>query len=192
MESLQESRLSMYLGVRDYHVSYTAITNPLPNYSSNSTIFLNAITQIQATSELQLTSKKGITESKKQLKEALIVQVADYSRKLGAYAKFTNNPVLAQEIKTNESKLRHIADTTVKDFAQLVYDRAQANVSALSAYGITAATQTTLLNAINAYNASIGKPRAGASEKSVYTKQLVTLFKTADAALANMDAAWRL
>jgi hypothetical protein len=189
MTNLQESRLSMLFGVKDYQAGYTAITTPLPNYSANSTILLNTIPKIQATAQLQATSKTGIADNKNQLKKSLIVQIADYSRKLGAFAKFTNNLVLAKEIKSNESKLSHLADTTVKDFAQTVYDRAQSNITALSAYGITAATQTSLLASITAYNATIGKPRAGASEKSQYTKQLADLFKVADAALANMDAA---
>jgi hypothetical protein len=189
MNYLQESRLSMYLAFRDFQAAYTAITNPLPNYTTNSTAFINTITQIQAIAEQQKLSKKGITVNKNQLKNALIVQVVDYSRKLGAYAKFTNNPTLAKEVQMSESKLKQVADTAVKDYAQIVYDRAQPIVNSLATYGITTATQTTLLAAINAYNASIGKPRAGATEKSQHTKQLADLFKTTDTALSNMDAA---
>lgn len=189
MTNQQESRLSMYLTFRDFQASYTAITNPLPNYTTNSTTFVNTIPQIQAIAEQQKISKKGVTDNKNNLKETLIVMTADYARKLGVYAKFTNNATLAQEVKFSESKLRQIADTAVKDYAQIVYDRAQTNVAALATYGITAATQTTLLNAINAYNASIGKPGVSRNESGQNTKQLEALFKTADAALANMDAA---
>lgn len=179
----------MYHTFRDFQASYTAITNPLPNYTTNSTTFVNTIPQIQAIAEQQKISKKGVTDNKNNLKETLIVMTADYARKLGVYAKFTNNATLAQEVKFSESKLRQIADTAVKDYAQIVYDRAQTNVAALATYGITAATQTTLLNAINAYNASIGKPGVSRTESGQNTKQLEALFKTADAALANMDAA---
>jgi len=189
MTNQQESRLSMYLTFRDFQASYTAITNSLPNYTTNSTTFVNTIPQIQAIAEQQKISKKGVTDNKNNLKETLIVMTADYARKLGVYAKFTNNATLAQEVKFSESKLRQIADTAVKDYAQIVYDRAQTNVAALATYGITAATQTTLLNAINAYNASIGKPGVSRTESGQNTKQLEALFKTADAALANMDAA---
>lgn len=189
MTNLQESRLSMYLAFRDFQTAYTAITNPLPNYTSNSTTFVNTITQIQAIAEQQKMSKKGIADGKNQLKNALIVLTVDNSRKLVAFAKFTNNPTLVKEVQIAESKLKQIADTAVKDYAQIVYDRAQSNVTALATYGITAATQTAFLAAINNYNASIGRPRAGATEKSQFTKQLATLFKTADSALANMDTA---
>ena len=189
MTNQEESRLSMYLTFKDFQASYTAITNPLPNYSANSTIFLNIIPQIQMYSQLQKTSKKGVTEGKNQLRENLIVTAADYFRKLGTYAKFTNNATLAQEVKITESKLRQAPDTAVKDYAQIAYDRAQTNVAALASYGITAATQTSFLAAISAYNATIGKPGVSRTESGQTTKQLKALFKTADTALANMDAA---
>ena len=189
MTNEQESRLSMYFTFRDFQAPYTAITNPLPNYTANSTTFTNTIPQIQGIAEQQKISKKGVTDVKNKAKETLIVISADYARKLGVFAKFTNNLTLAQEVKFTESKLRQAADTAVKDYAQIVYDRAQANVSALATYGITAATQTALLNAINAYNATIGKPGASRTESGKITKQLEKLFKTAEAALANMDAA---
>ena len=189
MTGPQESRFSMYLTFKEYQAPYTTITNALPNYTANSTIFLNTILQIQAISEQQKMSKKGITVGKNSLKESLIVTAADYSRKLGAYAKFTNNATLEQEVKFTASKLKQVADTAVKDYAQIVYDRAQPIVASLATYGITAATQTALLAAITAYNASLGKPGAGRSEGTKTTKQLVALFKTADTALANMDTA---
>lgn len=188
MTNLQESRLSMYLVFRDFQAGYTTITNALPNYSTNSTTFVNTIPQIQAISEQQKISKKGVTDNKNQLRENLIVMTADYSRKLSTYAKFSNNLTLAQEVKFSEGKLRQVADTALKDYAQIVYDRAQSIVASLSTYGITTATQTSLSTAITAYNAVIGKPGLSRLETTQITRQLESLFKTADAALANMDA----
>ena len=189
MTNQDESRLSMYISFKDWQANYTAITSPLPNYTANSTSFLNTIPQIQSVATLQKASKTGLADNKNSLKDALIVLTADNSGKLGAYAKFTNNPVLAQEIKFTAGKLKKEADTAVRDYAQIVYDRAQPIVASLTAYGITAATQTALLNAITTYNASIGKPAAGKAESTQLTKQLDVLFVTAETALANMDAA---
>lgn len=179
----------MYLSFRDFQAAYSAITNPLPNYATNYTTFVNMITMIQTVAQQQKVSKKGVTDVKNINKENLIVSTADNARKLGVFAKFTNNTLLAQEIKISESKLRQVTDTAVKDYAQIVYDRAQANVATLAPYGITAATQTALLAQITTYNASIGKPVASRTESSQTTKQLEGLFKTAETALANMDAA---
>jgi hypothetical protein len=189
MTSQQEERLSMYLTFKDFQAPRTSITDGLPNYLENSTIFLNTIPQIQSIWEQQKLSKKGVTDSKNQLKESLIVHTADYARKLGTYAKFTNNAKLAQEVKFSEGKLRQVADTAVKSYGQIVYDLAQPLVGSLAQYGITEETQATLAGAITAYNDSIGKPGAERIEGSQLTKQLASLFKTADTALENMDAA---
>ena len=189
MTNKQESRLSMYLTFRDFQVPYATITNLLPNYTTNSTAFLNAITQIQAVAEQQKMGKKGVTVIKNQFKESLIVMSADYARKLGVYAKFTNNPTLADDVKFTESKLRQVADTAVKDYAQIVYDRAQPIVASLATYGITPATQTVLLKAISDYNTSIGKPGVIRVEGGKTTQQLDNLFAIADSALVNMDLA---
>lgn len=189
MTSQQEDRLSMYLTFKDYQAPHTSITDGLPNYLENSTIFLDTIPQIQSIWEQQKLSKKGVTDSKNQLKETLIVLTADYARKLGAYAKFTNNAKLAQQVKFSEGKLRQVADTAVKNYGQIVYDLAQPLVGSLTQYGITDETQAALADAITAYNDSIGKPGAERSEGTQITKQLATLFKTADTALENMDAA---
>ena len=132
MTNQEESRLSMYLVLRDWQANYTAITNPLPNYTANSTTFVNTIPLIQNVAEQQKISKSGLTDNKNQLKEALIITIADYSGKLGAYAKFTNNLILAKEIKFTAGRLKKEADTAVRDFAQIVYDRAQPIVACLS------------------------------------------------------------
>lgn len=178
----------MYFSVRDYLTPYSGITTLLPNYAINSTTFFNALIQIQQYSELQKFSKEGITDNKNILKDLLIVLAGDSARKLKAFAKFTNNPVLLKEVCFSESKMKQVANTDVKDYAQIVYDRAQPLLASLSTYGINATTQTALLNAITAYNASIGKPRVGKVEITQATIQIAEYFKLAQSALENIDA----
>lgn len=187
MNSGQESKNSMYLACKDYLAANATILTPLPNYSAFSTAFLGYITQIQTYGEQQLFDKSGIAESKSQLRNTLVLLAADTSRKVTAYAKFTNNQLLMNEIKYTESELRKIADTSLRDAAQGIYDRAQANLTALVPYGVTAATQTALQSAITAFLTSIPKPRLGIADKKETTAQLANLFKQADAALENID-----
>ncbi len=158
MNNYQESKLSMYLVVRDYMTTNATILNPLPNFTTNQTAFQNAITQIQTSGEQQNFDKTGIAGSKNQLKQTLVTLAADAARKLTAYAKFTNNQTLLSEVNYSESDLKHRADTNLRDAAQGIYDRTQPIVASLATYGITAATQTALLNAINAFNTAIPKP----------------------------------
>jgi hypothetical protein len=189
MTNRQENRLNMYLSFKEFQDSYRAITDALPNYAANSSMFENTIPQIQALAEQQKTSTKGFTVLKNTYREALIVTTADYSRKLGAYAQFTDNAVLAQQIKFSERKLRLSTDTAVRDYAQIVYDRAQETLADLEVYGISASSQTELQNAIALYNDSIGKPAANRTEKGKITRQMENLFAIAEIALANMDVA---
>jgi len=189
MNNYQESKLSMYLVIRDYMATNAAILGPLPNFAANQTAFQNAITQIQASGEQQNFDKTGIAAGKGQLKQNLVAHAADTSRKLTAYAKFTDNRTLLGEIRYSESDLKRRADTNLRDVARGIYDRAQAIVASLATYGITAATQTTLLNAINAFTAAIPKPRLGVAEKKQSTSQLAAFFKLADASLDNIDTA---
>ena len=189
MNAIQRSELGMGMAVRDYLALYSAITAPLPTLTANVTVLQTTILQIQAMAELQDFEKTGIADNKQQLKGTVVMLAADASRKLTAYAMFTGNTVLLKEIKIGESVLMHQADADLKTKAQEIYDRAQANVAALATYGITAASQTALLNAINAFNAAIPKPRLGIDERKQATQQLVVLFETMDRALKNIDAA---
>jgi uncharacterized membrane protein len=75
----------------------------------------------------------------------------------------------------------------LRDYAQGLYDRAQANLTALADYGIAEATQTALQNAIASFVHSIPKPRLGITEKKQSTIQLATNFEVADDALNNID-----
>lgn len=187
MNSGQEAKNSMYLASKDYLTTNAAIVTPLPNYSGFFTAFQGHITQIQTYAEQQQFDKTGIAENKGQLRSTLVMLAADTSRKLTAYAKFANNQVLMKETKYTESDLNRIADTALRDAAQGIYDRAQTNLTALATYGVTAATQTSLQNAITGFVTSIPKPRLGIADKKQTTTQLANLFKQADAALGNID-----
>lgn len=184
----QESRFNMYQVVSDYLVPNSEITKDLPEFVANFTTFQTIIKEIHKISELQNFDKTGFAKEKKQLQEVLIMLVNDNSQKLTAFAKLTNNLVLLNEVKFTKSGLRNANETLLKDFAQMVYDRAQANLGSLGTYGITQETQSVLLNAINAYNSSVTRPRLELTEKSDATKQLAQYFKNGDVLIDKMDA----
>ena len=189
MDSKQETKLSMYIAVRDFLLKFLTILNALPKFQASYTALQNAITQIQNSGEQQEFDKSGNTAGKNQFKDILVTLAADTARKLVAYAKFTNNPVLQKEVNIPESKLERMADTKLKNTAQGIYDRAQTNLGDLEDYVINADTQTALQTAITDFDNSIGKPRVATAETSQSTKQLVVLYKNGDAALEDIDTA---
>ena len=167
-----------------YLAANATITAALPNFSTYFTPLQTEITQIQAIHEQQEFDKTGITASKNQLKATLIAQAIEVARRVVAYATNVNNTVLLAEVGYSESDLKKSPDTVLKDRCQVIYDRANANITALATYGVTAAVLTTLLTSITNFNAAIPKPRLGITDKKQATDQLATLF---DALNANFD-----
>lgn len=188
MNLRQDSKLSMYLAVKTFLAMYPTITSTLPNYTPFSAAFIAGVAQIQACSEQQMFNKTGIQLSKIQLKFIVASLAADASRKMQAYARFVNNQVLLKEIKFSESSLKYTTDNELRNNAQGIYDRAQTNITALTPYGVTAATQTALQNAITSFLTAIPSPRIGQTDKKSSTTQLSIAFANTDAALANIDA----
>lgn len=188
MNSRQESKLSMYLAVKNFLNTNAAIVNLLPNFSVFFAAFIKAITQIQTYGEGQTFDKSGLKKNKSQLKNALAILSADTSRKIQAYARYINNQLLLSETKYSESELKKATDNKLRDYAQGIYNRAQTNLAAVESYGITAETQTILLNAINLFVEAIPAPRLGKTDTSQYTMQLAKAIIDADASLANIDS----
>ena len=189
MTTNQEVRLNMYLASEKFLIAGTAIANSLPNFSTNFAAFQAAILKIQKFAEAQKLVQTGNARSKNAAKLKLTELAADCSRKLTAYATFKKDLVMLEKVKISESALKKATDTGLRDRAQILYDQAQPLVADLEIYGITAASQTALLDAITAYVETIAAPRAGTNETSQATQQLATAFAEADEALENIDTA---
>jgi len=189
MTNDQISRINMFHTTVVYSIENSGIVKDLPEYSDRLTTLQSIIVQIQVVSELQKTDKTWITKQKNLLQAELVDLVVDTARKLTAYARFTKNQSLMGDVNITESAFKHFADSEVKDYARLIYDRAQPLVESLVKYAITEDTQTALINAINEYNAILGDPRYGIINKSQATDSLVELIKAGEAVLADMDAA---
>jgi hypothetical protein len=183
----QESRFSMHLVVRDHCLANAAITATLPNFSIPFTLVQSNIIQLQNFRELQEADKTGYAENKNNLKVNLVKLTADIARKMVAFASFTNNPVLLNEVNYTEPILTKKADTILRDCCQLINTRAAANAAALLTYGVTAANITAQLTAITAFAAAIPQPRLGIADKKKATDQIAVLLKTIDDNLEKMD-----
>lgn len=188
MNKKQENRFSMYLATIDFCDQNTDITSPLPNFSTNLTNLKTIRDRIYVIIEIQAANTSGTTKDKNVLRENLVVLGADTARKLIAFAKLTKNQKLLKEISFTESDLRHLPDTILPDTAKLIYDRAQANLTALAAYLVTAESQSALQQAIADYRQALASPRVEKISQEQATKQLAELFVAGDEALANMDA----
>jgi hypothetical protein len=189
MRGVYEGQLNMYHGFKEFKAGVTHITHPLPNFIKNEQVFDRELPEILKMAEMQRMDKTGMTAIKNQLREEVVVDVDDNSRKLGVFARFTNNTLLATEVKFTQGKLRLLGDTAVRDCAQIVHDKALPHLDLLAPYGIDAESQAAFYAKIQAFNDSIGKPIAGRTNGVMINQNLDEKFKIVNEALANMDAA---
>lgn len=186
MTSRQESKLKMYLVVKEKLSTNSALVSTLPNYSVYLGNFNGGIEQIGILDTLLTYDKSGITVNKDKLKLNLATLGSDTTRKIKAYARFAQNDVLLSQTDYNDSDLKSAADTSLVNIVQGIYDLAQLNLEALAAYSITAATQTALLKALTDFKAALPKPRVETTEYTKVSTQLANAFKTTDKALEDI------
>lgn len=177
----------MYMTVRDYLLQNATLTAELPGFPEFFTSVQNGINRIQVLQEMKEAKITGITAAKNQLKETLVGQAVDISRKLVAYAAISNNLVLQREVKYSESELKRSVDTILKDQAQVIYARASAHVKELAAFGVSETLLANLLEAIQAFNAAIPKVRLGVTEKHQTVNQLEDSFVLVDVTIKKID-----
>ncbi|MGD0340872.1 MAG: carboxypeptidase-like regulatory domain-containing protein [Bacteroidales bacterium] len=183
MNKLQETRLSMYLAVRDFLLQNGEITKDLPNYEANFKDLQKTIEEIQSIAEVQKSDIKGYAKNKLLLKEKLMTLVLASSYKLNAFATFSGDVKLQAEVKITRSKLSKAPDTGLRDYAQIIHDKAESNIDALTSYGITKETQSEISDYISRYNAALSGPRVAKTETVKATKQMASLFEHAESLL---------
>lgn len=177
----------MQLVVRDYLRTNDVSTATSPSYAGLFSGISSGIIEIQNIRAQQQADKAGIASNKTQLRANLIDLAMDVSRKVVVYATIVDSTVLLKQINYAESDLKKCADTILKDCCQVIYDRANSNVDAVAAYGVTAAIVANLQNTLNAYTISISKSRLTITDKKLATEQLVLLLKGIDENLAKID-----
>lgn len=188
MTNRQESKWSMYQVVKELLRVKDSVISALPNYATFLSAFAAAIVKIAANAEQQMYDKKGARKTKEEMADIMKILASKTVKKVIAYAKFAKDETLLAEMKQNESKLARSADNLMATAAQGIYSRAQANLTELMPYGVTAASQAAFEAAITGYNEWTGKPRTGIVERKAVTEALLLNFKEADEALANIDA----
>lgn len=187
MTTRQESKLKMYLSVRIYLLANPTITAKLPNFELFMAALDSAILQIQTNSELSQYNTKGVTNNKQQLRETVIMLTVDASAKMQAFAKFTQDTVLLSETKFLKTTLNNASSLALADISNGLANRIDLHLDAVTAYGLTAATQTQYRAAIDAFVEAIPKPRQSQLKSKENTLLEAQGFVAADDALDNID-----
>jgi hypothetical protein len=187
MTNYQERKLNMLMALRDFLARYLELIKDLPEFEQNYAIIQDLINKIQLVAEEQKSDIKGLTEDKLDIRKNLILVSSDNARKISALAKLTSNIKLENAVKIGRSSLGSLSAVALRDYARLIYNEGQANIEALSKYGITADSQKSFLELINRFNDSISKPRVGITEKKQATNELSVYFDSVDKTLAKIQ-----
>jgi hypothetical protein len=177
------------MAVRNLLTLYDAIVKTIPRLPEIFAEFQTTLAEIQAISEMQGVNRTGVTLDKNRLKKSLADLIMKYSNMISIFARQAGNETLHKEVRFAESGLRKEADVLIRDKAQIVYDRVQANIDLLAGHGMNADTQKQFLEKIETFNKLIASPRISITERRKATLKIPVLFDKADSEMELMDLA---
>ena len=179
----------MFLAVKAVCDRNTATIQTLPAFADGCTEFTTHVANIQTLAQNQSVDSTGLAADKQQLRKDMANAAAIIAAAVNAYAKKSKKNDLAAQSAVTASDMTSGRDTIAADTARNVHAAATANLTNLAPYGVTAAKLTDLKARIDAYAASLSKPREAVASGSTATKQMADEFDAADAALNDqMDA----
>ena len=187
MTNKQESYSKMSLASVIYLNAKEKITSGLPQFATYFGEIQSANGQIQLELVKQEADNSGDTIAKKQLRETLILQAGDISRRVVAYATNSNNIVLLNLVDYKDSDLKKSSDQKLVSSCRVICENANNCVDSLTEYGVNAAMITNLQNMINDFNYTIPKGRLSKTDSGEATKRLSDLFKTLRTNWAKID-----
>ena len=183
MNAKQEAKLNMFRATQKHCADNATIVASIPAFQSAVNSLNAKITSIIATAQQEDLVTKGITIDKAEAKKTLCQLAADVAAPIIAYAAATKNNQLLKEVSFTYSDLFKTKDDQLAPRCKNISDAAQANLAALTPYGISAATVTTLQNTIDNYQSKVPDPRNAAAQKVTIRTNLKNLIKEADTVL---------
>jgi len=188
MTSKQESYEKMSLASVIYLNANGAITSTLPQFALYFGNIQSANAQIELEKAKQEADKSGDTEDKKQLRESLISQAVEISRRVVAYAINVNDNVLRNLVNYKESDLKKTSDQRLVSCCQVIRENAEAKLASLTEYGVTAAMIVMLQTTTTSFNGKIPTGRVSTADSGESTQKLVDLFQILRTNWGKIDA----
>jgi hypothetical protein len=187
MTAKQENKVSMFHAVQAVCDRNTITWQVLQAFADGYTDFGTHVTNIQKIVQNQSVNSTGLTADKEQLRKAMAKAAVELAGATNSYAKKIRNNDLAAKTNVSITTFMEGRDTIAPSMALNIHAVVTANLASLATYGITAAKLTAFKTKIDAYSASITKPRDAVDSGSTATKQLAIEIDGADAALEQMD-----
>ena len=185
MTDRQENYLSMFRTVIAVCDQNLTLITPITALNTAYNTFKTKVTVIYATAKQQGIQLTGVAEDKMVLKRNLAHTGNIVAMVVKAYAVSKGDNTLKAEVDFAESTLFANRDETIINNCQTIYDRANTNLAALAAFGITTAVMTTLQNALTAFRTKVAAPTVARDVRAVATENLVLQLDEANSILRN-------
>lgn len=192
MTTKQENKLSMYLAVLAACEPHLTAIQALPAMDEAHADFHRHVANIQRITQLRDVTGTGIADDKRSLRTRMAESANAIALAIRAYAIKAGKPDVAAKANIPASRMNTGRDTAAAVTARNIHAMASEHLKGLERFGITPDKVDRLGIMIDAYAASIGKPRAAAAQGVTLTQQLAAEFDAADALLMDqMDALMR-
>ena len=189
MTTKQENKLSMYLAVLAACEPHRAVIRSLPALDEAHADFNRHVAAIQRITQLRDVNGTGLADDKRSLRARMTESANATALAIRAYAVKAGNAELAAKANIPVSRMNEARDTVAAVMARNIHAMATEHLKGLERFGITSEKVARLGTAIDAYAASIGKPRAAAAQGVTLTQQLADAFDAADAILTGQTDA---
>ena len=180
MTNDQENHYSMFKATEKTCDENIALITPITALADIYDHFKATLNKIKQEVVKQETPITGVAEDK----EVLRLDLAHYCFVIASliltYARRVNNNTLKAAVNIAKRDLEKDRDSTLVTDCQRIADKADENIAALAAYGVTPAMVTTLKDKTDAFAAIVADPTHALDHRIVYTENLRVLVKTAN------------
>jgi hypothetical protein len=177
MTGLQEDFLNMIYSVKTIVDKFISTWTTNTVFAASYALLTGKIAPIEQNRDAQMAKSKGVTTDKNVKRDALTEKALFIVNRIRSYATVTANNDLLESVHFTQSSFDKSRDTDIVGIVDIIIAKANANVTALASYGVTAALITDLQTALTAYSNYIAKPRIVTTQTKNATENLAVLFK---------------
>jgi hypothetical protein len=138
MNQKQENITTMFEATLQFLDNNNTIWSATPAFTTAGTDARNGAQAIRDASDIQESPASVVTAQKQQARDDLEDRTSEMADRLVALAAKTTDPGLVQEVQMTRSALDQMQDDDLVQAAQRVRDTANAHLTALAPYGVTA------------------------------------------------------
>ena len=143
--------------------------------------------EIDSLKEQQGTDITGLSKQKEALRKTASQKAIEICKAILAFAKITDNVILANEVAYTETDFRKASDNELDTYLSVVYSAAIRHQDELKQYGVTPEKLPELKTSMDAFKAVIGTPKTGTIGRKQITDRLAILFADEMAIIEKID-----